>query len=139
MVMRYVFDQPSSWAHQTTTTLCVIAFGFGGAYCMARSEHISITSFADKVGIVTRRRFELVGLFTGLLYLAGLGWGLWLQAYQSIWRFNSGSWTPEEMPSPPHWPLPAVMKAALLASTILFLAVVLERLISVWRRNQVES
>ena len=55
VVMRYAFNEPSSWAHETTTTLCVIAFSFGGAYCMARNEHIRITSFSDKLNVRTQR------------------------------------------------------------------------------------
>ena len=133
VVMRYAFNRPSSWAHETTTTLCVIAFSFGGAYCMARNEHIRITSFSEKLSVRTQRLFELVSFLVGLVYLCGLGWGLWLQAKQSIWRFGATGWTPELVPGPPHWPLPAITKAALLISALLFLAVVVERLFAICR------
>ena len=133
VIMRYGFNSPSSWAHETTTTLCVIAFGFGGAYCMARNEHIRITSFSEKLNLRTQRLFDLISFLVGIFYLCGLGWGLWLQAKQSVWRFGAIGWTPELVPGPPHWPLPAIAKAALLISALLFLTVVVERLFEILR------
>jgi TRAP-type mannitol/chloroaromatic compound transport system permease small subunit len=128
VVMRYAFDAPSNWVHVTSTALCAVAFGFGGAWCMARDEHIRITVFADRLPAGARRALEALGLLLGLVYLGGLGWGVWLQAESSVLRFDGGVWQPELTPGPPNWPLPALIKGSLLMAVALFAGVVAGRL-----------
>ncbi len=127
--MRYLLNQPSAWANPTTTTLCQIGFAFGGAFCMARREHIRITFVPDKLGPRGRWLVELIALLVGLVYLLGLSYAVYLDAYGSIWRFDfQGGWSPERTPGPPNWPLPAIGKAALLIGALLFLAVLVTHL-----------
>ncbi len=136
VVMRYAFASPSAWAHVTVTALCAIGFAAGGAYAMARGEHIRISVLADRAGPGTRRLMSATGLVVGLVYLAGLAWGFWIQVQESVWRFGAaGDWRPELTPGPPNWPLPALMKAVLLAATILFALVVADRLLALLRRR----
>jgi TRAP-type C4-dicarboxylate transport system permease small subunit len=133
VVMRYVFGAPSSWSNPTVTTLCAIGFALGGAYTMAKDGHIRIGVLADRMGLRARRIALIFGLCVGIFYLAGLGWGLWIQTEESLLRFGPGGWRPELTPGPPNWPLPAIGKAVLLASAILFLGVVAERLVTLLR------
>lgn len=136
VVMRYAFGSPSAWAHVTVTTLCALGFAVGGAYAMARGEHIRISVLADRASPGTGRVLTIVGLLVGLLYLGGLAWGFWILAQESVWRFGAaGDWRPELTPGPPNWPLPSLMKAVLLAATLLFALVVIERLAAVMRRR----
>ena len=129
VVMRYVFGLPSSWVHVTATAVCAIAFSFGGAWCMARDEHIRITVLSDCFARFWRLTVESLGLVLGLVYLAGLSWGLWLQAEEAIWRFQGTEWRPELTPGPPHLPLPAVIKVAMLAACVLFACTIAARLV----------
>ena len=132
VVMRYVFGSPSSWALATTTTLCQAGFAFGGAWCMARREHIRISFLPDKLGERGRRFTDLLALCVGVFYLAGLLYASYLDARNSIWKFDfDGRWAPELTPGPPNWPLPSIGKAALVLGTALFLAVVVSHL---WRQ-----
>ncbi len=134
VAMRYLFARPSSWAHVTVTTLCAVGFAVGGAYAMARGEHIRISVLSDRFRPGAQRACTLLGLAVGALYLAGLGWGLWLLASESVWRFgDAGDWRPELTPGPPNWPLPALAKALLLLMTLAFLALVAERALAVLR------
>ncbi len=136
VVMRYAFASPSGWAHVTVTALCTIGFALGGAFAMARGEHIRISVLADRAGPGAQRAMSAVGLVVGAVYLAGLAWGLWIQAGESVWRFGAdGDWRPELTPGPPNWPLPSLGKAVLLGATLLFLAVVLDRLVALLRRS----
>lgn len=125
VVMRYLFASPSTWAHATTTTLCQVGFALGGAWCMVKGEHIRITFVPDMLSPARRWWVELVALLTGLFYLGGLLYSVWLDAKTSIWKFDfQGGWAPELTPGPPNWPLPSIGKAALVIGTALFLAVV---------------
>lgn len=131
VVMRYVFNLPSTWIHSTTTALCAVGFAVGGAWCMARHEHIRISFVPDKLGPKPRRAIEILSLALGLFYLAGLGYAVALDAWGSAWRFDfQGRWTPELTPGPPNWPLPTIIKIALALGTTLFALVVLAQL---WR------
>jgi TRAP-type C4-dicarboxylate transport system permease small subunit len=125
---RYLFDAPTSWAHATTTVLCAIGFAFGGAYAFARGEHIRITAVLDRVPRRGRAVLEVLALLLGAIYLAGLGYAAWGQAAEAAWRFEAGFWAPELTPGPPNWPLPTILRVALAAGTLLFLACVLQRL-----------
>jgi TRAP-type C4-dicarboxylate transport system permease small subunit len=100
---------------------------------MTRGEHIRITVLPDRASPAGKRLIEIVSLLTGILYLAGLAWGMWLQARESVLRFNNGRWSPELTPGPPHLPLPSLLKATLLIGTLLFLAVVIAHLVRQFR------
>jgi TRAP-type C4-dicarboxylate transport system permease small subunit len=125
VLMRYVFRSPTTWVHETTTTLCALGFIFGGAYSMARNEHMRVTTAIERLSPRGRRAGEWLAIACGVIYLGVLFWGTWRQAIESVWRFEAGSWVPEPMPGPPGWPLPALVKASLAAGTLLFLLVLL--------------
>lgn len=133
VTMRYVFGAPSSWSNPTVTTLCAIGFAIGGAYTMMQGDHIRISVFAERRSTRAQRFLLLAGLAVGAFYLAGLGYGLWIQAEESVWRFGPDGWRPELTPGPPNWALPALGKSVLLLATLLFLAVVLERFFALLR------
>jgi TRAP-type C4-dicarboxylate transport system permease small subunit len=125
VVMRYVFKSPTSWVHETTTTLCAMCFAIGGGHAMVRNEHMRVSTWVDRLSGTGRAACEWLSVACGAVYLGGLGWGTWRQARESVWRFDEGHWLPEPMPGPPGWPLPALVKAALLLGTLLFLAALL--------------
>ncbi len=138
VLMRYVFDRPTTWVHVTATTLCAIGFSLGGAYCMVRGEHIRITSVTQHFGLPLRRACELLGIACGLIYLGGLSYAAVLQAWEAVWRFEGPHWRPEPVPGPPHWPLPALMRVALAVGALLFLLALLRHLVRVLRRQALE-
>jgi C4-dicarboxylate transporter, DctQ subunit len=124
VVMRYAFNAPSSWVHTTSTTLCVIVFALSGAYAMLRGSHMRVTVLVDRWSQAKQRIARWLGYGCGIVYLLGLGWGLWREAYQALWRFQGTKWTPELTPGPPNWPLPSIGKTALLIGCALFLIAV---------------
>jgi TRAP-type mannitol/chloroaromatic compound transport system permease small subunit len=123
---RYLLNAPTSWAHALATLLCGVAFALGGAHALARDEHVRIGVLYDRFRPRARRAADLLGFALGLFYLAGLGLGFWDQAKEAVWRFDwHGNWDPERTPGPPNWPLPAGLRAALVAGTVLFLLLLL--------------
>lgn len=128
VVARYVFDAPTTWATALTTTLCAVAFALGGAFSMARGEHIRITTLLDRTGPGLRRWADRFAMACGALYLGGFGYAAVLGAWESLWRFQEGRWAPELTPGPPNWPLPTVLRVVLALAVLLFLLLVLRRL-----------
>ena len=58
--LRYVFNAPTFWAHETTTFLCGIAFLYGGLYCTARNSHIRVVLIYDSLSPYWRRMMNVV-------------------------------------------------------------------------------
>lgn len=136
VVARYGFSAPTTWIHPTTSTLCAIGFALGGAYCMARREHISVTYLSDRFSPRVRHWVSMLSFGIGAFYLGAFAYAMWLDSSLAIWRFDhNGRWNPELTPGPPNWPLPSIGKAALLMGTALFLAVVLVHAVTRLRRR----
>jgi C4-dicarboxylate transporter DctQ subunit len=53
--LRYVFNSPTIWAHETTVFLCGVAFIFGGLYCTCRDSHIRVVLLYDHFSPRVRR------------------------------------------------------------------------------------
>ncbi len=45
--LRYFFNSPTIWVHETSVFLCGAAFVFGGLYCTARNSHIRVVLIYD--------------------------------------------------------------------------------------------
>lgn len=133
VAQRYLFAAPTDWVHVTSTALCAVGFALGGSYAMARGEHMRVTVLIDRASPRVRVAAEWLALTCGAFYLAGLLWGLVREAQQAVWRFEGAQWIPESTPGPPNWPLPALVKSALVIGAVLFLIVLLRRVRSLVR------
>jgi TRAP-type C4-dicarboxylate transport system permease small subunit len=69
---RYLFGAPTIWAHELTAALTAIAFLFGGAYAMARGEHIRITSLYDRFPARLKRAADVFASLVALFYVGAL-------------------------------------------------------------------
>lgn len=58
--LRYIFNAPTIWAHETTVFLCGIAFVFGGLYCTCRNTHIRVVLLYDHFSPRRRRVADIV-------------------------------------------------------------------------------
>ncbi|MGB3245188.1 MAG: TRAP transporter small permease [Sulfitobacter sp.] len=47
VILRYVFNKPTIWAHETVIFINATAFIFGGLYATARNAHIRVTIVYD--------------------------------------------------------------------------------------------
>lgn len=107
--LRYVFNSPTTWAHETTTFLSALTFIFGGLYCVARNSHIRVVLIYDLVGERLRNLLDV------LISLACLGaslffaWAAWLMARKAMFR-PDGNFALETSGSAWNSPAPAVLK-----------------------------
>ncbi|MDY8108839.1 TRAP transporter small permease [Fulvimarina sp. 2208YS6-2-32] len=58
--LRYFFNAPTIWAHETTVFLSGIAFVFGGLYCTAKNSHIRVVLLYDLLSPPVRRVADIV-------------------------------------------------------------------------------
>lgn len=113
IVMRYVFNAPTIWAHETVIFISGTSFVYGGLYAVARNQHIRIVVIYGQIPPGIRRRVDVVISFVSFLATAMFAWAAWQGVKRALWnpagdiRFErSGSaWNP---------PFPALLKVFLL-------------------------
>lgn len=113
VVLRYVFNSPTIWAHETTTFLSGIVFVYGGLYCAARNSHIRVVLIYDRLSPRWRRAMDVAISVASAIASLFFVYAAWLMVERAIFaptggiRFErSGSaWDP---------PTPALLKLFLL-------------------------
>jgi TRAP-type C4-dicarboxylate transport system permease small subunit len=83
IIMRYVFNAPTSWAHETTIFICGMAFIFGGLYCVARNQHIRVVIIYDVVSPRVRRVLDVIISLISALAAAFFAWASWLMVQRA--------------------------------------------------------
>ncbi|MBK1699170.1 TRAP transporter small permease subunit [Rhodovibrio salinarum] len=124
VVMRYVFNSPTFWVHETTTALAAFCFAFGGAYCVAIDKHIRVVLIYDAVSPHIRRWLDVGISFIGCAACALMSWACWTLVAKAFWM-PSGQFRMETSGSAWNPPTPAIIKAVLFvmlcAMTVQFL------------------
>ncbi|MEJ6078333.1 TRAP transporter small permease subunit [Vibrio sp. 1-Bac 57] len=115
VVMRYVFNSPTIWVHETASFIGGSLFVVGGLYAFASNKHVRVVLIYDVVTQRTRHFLNLVHNIVGITFSGFMTYGAYTLA-ESAWfspfgelRLNtSGSaWNP---------PFPALLKAIILFS-----------------------
>ncbi|MBF2760377.1 MAG: TRAP transporter small permease subunit [Ectothiorhodospiraceae bacterium AqS1] len=131
VVMRYAFDRPTIWVHETTIFICAICFVFGGLHSVARNGHIRVVLLYDHVSPAMRRRLD-IAIYTICGFATGIfSYAIWPTVVKSFWAptgefrmITSGSaWNP---------PYPTLLRAflflVLIAMTVQFAVLVFNRI-----------
>lgn len=118
VVMRYGFNRPTSWAHETTLMLVGIGMLWGGTYCMAEDRHIRVTVIRDMLSRRLRRIVDVIVGVLNLLFCAGLAWAGYIMTQKALFD-PTGAFRAQRSGSAFNSPAPAVVK------TVLFIVVVL--------------
>ena len=71
VVMRYVFNDPTIWVHETASFLGACLFVFGGIYALATNKHVRVVLIYDAVSDRTRQYLNIFHHIMGLVF-AGL-------------------------------------------------------------------
>lgn len=102
VVMRYVFNQPTIWGHETSIFLCGIAFIYGGLFCVSNDRHIRVVLIYDMVPPKVKRVLNIAISVVSFLACSLFSWAAWMMVSRAIFapdgsvRFEtSGSaWDP---------------------------------------------
>ncbi|MGE4373758.1 MAG: TRAP transporter small permease subunit [Xanthobacter sp.] len=134
VIMRYVFDSPTIWVHETTTALTALCFAFGGAYCLAIDKHIRVVLIYDHVGPAAKRWMD-VGISAVCTCVCALmsyaSFGMVYKALFTPWgalrlETSGSAWNP---------PFPAMVKTFLFLILIVMTLQFLGQLIGHLRRK----
>lgn len=86
VILRYIFNAPTIWAHETTIFLCGMAFIYGGLYCCSHDKHIRVVLIYDALPTGIRRIFDIV---ISLICAAASGmfaWAAWIMVQRAAFR-----------------------------------------------------
>ncbi len=67
--MRYVFNRPTIWVHETTLSLAAIVMLYGGVYAYAKDKHISVSVIVDLFPKKVQYIFSLLADVIALFYV----------------------------------------------------------------------
>ncbi len=112
VLMRYVFNAPTEWVHETTTAMTAVCFAFGGVYCLATDRHIRVVLIYGWVGPRTRRVLDVLISLVGMAATGLMAWASYPLAYKSFFR-PTGEFRLETTGTAWNPPTPAVVKTFL--------------------------
>lgn len=118
VIMRYGFNAPTDWAHETTTFLVAAIFALGGPYALATNRHIQIRILLDRLSPRGRSWLERLNLLLGILFCLAIGYAAWTLAFNAT-HTPDGAWRLETSGSAWNPPLPAFTKIIILIAIAL--------------------
>lgn len=84
VVMRYLFNAPTSWAFELTILLCAICYLLSGGFVTVQHKHIAITALYDVLPPRIRWWLDGLGMLTGIMAMGLLVWAAWRPAVQAV-------------------------------------------------------
>lgn len=85
VLLRYLFNAPTVWAHETVIFLNACAFVFGGLYVVARNAHIRVVLIYDTLAPRLRRGFDVAISLACLVATAFFAWAAWQSLERAVW------------------------------------------------------
>lgn len=86
VILRYIFNAPTIWAHETTIFLCGMAFIYGGLYCTARNSHIRVVLIYDVIPPRIRRIFDIAISVVCAAASAMFAWAAYTMVLRAAFR-----------------------------------------------------
>ena len=109
VIMRYFFNAPTTWAHETSMFLSAITFIFGGLLCVCRNSHIRVVLIYDLVKGRARQMLDVAISLVCAFSTGFFAWAAWRMVKKAIYR-PSGDLYLETSGSAWNSPAPALVK-----------------------------
>lgn len=113
VIMRYGFDSPTSWVHESVVMLVAVSFCLGGPAALASNRHIRVRVLYDSAGPTFRLWLDR---FNDLVTF-GFCLGMTYAAYVMFWGASHnplGEWQLERSGTSWNPPFPALIKGMIL-------------------------
>ncbi|GHC34095.1 TRAP transporter small permease subunit [Aidingimonas halophila] len=116
--LRYGFNSPTSWVHETVVFLVATSFALGGPAALAKNSHIRVKVLYDNVGPRMRHWMDR---FNDLVIL-GFCITMSYAAFHLFWRASHnpmGDWQLERSGTSWNPPIPGLLKGIILFALLL--------------------
>ena len=100
VLMRYVFNRPTDWAHELSYLMFGTIWIMGGAYALVKGSHVKMEVIYNRLPL---RRRAIIDLITAPLFFVFIGillWKGWDLAWSSVLRLEHSNsfWSPPIYP-----------------------------------------
>ncbi|BDU39985.1 TRAP transporter small permease subunit [Vibrio nigripulchritudo] len=140
VLMRYVFNSPTTWVHETASFLGGSLFVIGGLYAFAMNRHVRVVLIYDHVSPRTRQYLNIVHHIVGLCFAGMMAYAAYIMASEA-WFAPWGEFRLETSGSSLNPPYPALLKGiifvALCVLTLQFILHLIAEIIGLRKRDHV--
>lgn len=84
VIMRYFFDSPTVWVHETTIAIVGMAMAYGGIYCFSNESHIKVTIVRDLLPKVWQKRIEIFVDFLVMIFSVGGAYAMFYMVKRAV-------------------------------------------------------
>ncbi len=121
--MRYAFNRPTTWVHESSLYLAGLVMIYGGLYAFAKDKHIAVSVVTDLLPVQIRDIFHFLADVVTLLYIILLTISTILMAKEAIFA-PSGAIRLERSGSSWNSVFPGIVKISMSLFLIMFLCLV---------------
>lgn len=118
VLLRYVFNSPTSWVHESVVFLVAVSFALGGPAALARNSHIRVKVLYDNVGPRLRHWMDRFNDLVILAFCLTMSYA----AFHMFWRASHnpmGDWQLERSGTSWNPPIPGLIKGVILFALVL--------------------
>lgn len=134
VISRYAFGSPTAWVHESTILIVGLCLMYGGAYCLAKNEHIRITLLYEALPPRYRRLADFFNVTVVLVYMGMLAAAAWVMS-RKAWFTPRGEFRLETTGSAWNSVSPAILKGFLLLVVILMTVQAILHLVRLIRKR----
>ena len=113
VVMRYCFNAPTIWVHESASFIGGALFIYGGIYSLANDKHVRVVLIYDHVSERAKQCLNIFHSMSGLILSTLLIYGAWLMV-TNAWLTPNGQWRLETSGSAWNPVYPALLKGVIL-------------------------
>lgn len=84
VIMRYFFNSPTVWVHETTVAIVGMGMAYGGIYCFSNDSHISVTLVRDLLPKKWQKRLAIFTDTLVLIFSIGGGYAMYYMASRAV-------------------------------------------------------
>ncbi|MDF0751725.1 TRAP transporter small permease subunit [Marinobacter sp. 71-i] len=136
--MRYGFNSPTSWVHETVVFLIAVIFALGGPAALAKNSHIRVKVLYDSAGPRLKCWMDRLNDFLTLFFCLAMSYA----AFHMFWGASHnplGQWSLERSGTSWNPPFPAMVKGVILFALLLMSVQALLHLIQAIRAKPVAT
>jgi TRAP-type C4-dicarboxylate transport system permease small subunit len=84
VIMRYFFNAPTVWVHETTIAIVGMGMAYGGIYCNSNDSHISVTLLRDLMPMKWQKRTALFIDALVIVFSVGGGYAMYYMTTRAL-------------------------------------------------------
>lgn len=140
VLMRYVFDAPTIWVHETASFIGGSLFVIGGIYAFASNKHVRVVLVYDAVSEQTRKYLNLIHHVVGLAFAGMMAYSSFVMTKEA-WLTPWGELRLETSGSVLNAPYPALLKGLIFITfcilVVQFILHLIQEIAGLGKRNDV--